>query len=323
MSIASTLEWLLEKENPGVRFLTLRDLVGKSPNDKELIEAKKQAYEKGPIERILKHLNPDGYWIKPGAGYGPKYKSAVWSLILLSQLGASANDDKRIKLACKYHVDHTFTKVNSISYNGTPSGVIDCMQGNICLALALLDYKDERLEKAHGWMARSVIGDNIKYYSYKCGPNFACGANGKKPCAWGATKVLLALSKIPEDKKTPVINKAIKAGLDFLLGVDPVKADYPTTNNTKPNRDWWDFGFPVFYITDILQIAEAVISAGFGKDKRLKNTIEFIKSKQDSQGRWNLEYSYTGKTWGNFGEKGEPNKWVTLRALKVLKYSAN
>jgi hypothetical protein len=51
----------------------------------------------------------------------------------------------------------------------------------------------------------------------------------------------------------------------------------------------------------------------------LANTLELIRNKQDDQGRWQLEYDYTGKTWLNFGEKKQPNKWVTLRALKVLK----
>jgi hypothetical protein len=32
-----------------------------------------------------------------------------------------------------------------------------------------------------------------------------------------------------------------------------------------------------------------------------------------------MEFDYTGKTWLDFGRKKEPNKWVTLRALKVLK----
>jgi hypothetical protein len=34
-----------------------------------------------------------------------------------------------------------------------------------------------------------------------------------------------------------------------------------------------------------------------------------------------LEYTYAGKTWGDFGEKKQPNKWVTLRAARVLKLS--
>jgi hypothetical protein len=51
----------------------------------------------------------------------------------------------------------------------------------------------------------------------------------------------------------------------------------------------------------------------------LRNALELVESKQDEQGRWNLEYSYSGKAWGNFGTIHRPNKWVTLRALRVLK----
>jgi hypothetical protein len=44
-----------------------------------------------------------------------------------------------------------------------------------------------------------------------------------------------------------------------------------------------------------------------------------IREKQDAHGRWALEYDYTGKSWVDFGAKKQPNKWVTLRALRVLK----
>ena len=30
-------------------------------------------------------------------------------------------------------------------------------------------------------------------------------------------------------------------------------------------------------------------------------------------------YDYQGKTWGNYGKKNQPSKWVTLRALRALK----
>jgi hypothetical protein len=51
----------------------------------------------------------------------------------------------------------------------------------------------------------------------------------------------------------------------------------------------------------------------------LAQALNIIRQKQDAQGRWLLEYDYAGKTWCEFGAKREPNKWVTLRALRVLK----
>ena len=50
--------------------------------------------------------------------------------------------------------------------------------------------------------------------------------------------------------------------------------------------------------------------------------MAWVQSKQDSQGRWALEYDYAGKTWGQFGPKRQPNKWVTLRAVSALRAAA-
>ena len=130
---------------------------------------------------------------------------------------------------------------------------------------------------------------------------------------------MLALGKLLSEQQTPLIRKAIKQGMEFFLGIDPATAKYPTRDDSKPNRAWWKFGFPVFYVTDLLQLAEAFFGLGYAGDPRLSNTLNLIREKQDSEGRWLLEYDYTGKTWVNFGIKKEPNKWVTLRALRIFK----
>ena len=274
-------------------------------------------------------MEAEGYWVKPGPGYNPKYRSTVWALILLAQLGASANEDKRIEQGCNYLLDHMseggqFTTTTS----GAPSGTVDCLQGNLIWSLMELGYEDSRMGKACEWMARTVTGEGIapleekdapvRYYAYKCGPIFACGVNNKLPCAWGGVKVLLALSKLPKEKQTLLVKRAVKQGVDFIFGIDPVTAKYPTRDGSKPNRAWWRFGFPVFYVTDLLQLAEAMTGLGYGHDQRLENTIRLILEKQNEQGQWLMEYDYPGKTWLDFGEKKQPNEWVTLRALRVL-----
>jgi hypothetical protein len=189
--------------------------------------------------------------------------------------------------------------------------------------------ENDRLDGAFEWMARSVTGEGVspaddkratvRYYAGKCGPRFACGANNKLPCAWGASKVMLAFSKLPAKRRTPLIERAIRTGVDFLFSVDPAEAAYPAGFSDKPSGNWWKFGFPVFYVTDLLQIVEALVGLGYGRDPRLANALAIVHDKQDAQGRWALEYDYSGKIWADFGTKKRPNKWVTLRASRVLK----
>ncbi len=327
--------WLLEPETPAVRHLALRDLLGRPPDDAELLAAKAAAHRQGPIAAVLDAMQPEGYWEKPGPGYNPKYRSTVWAISLLGQLGADAPEDERIGRACAYLLDQALTPHGQFSSKGAgaPSGSVDCLQGNMCAALLDLGYDDSRLDAAFEWAARSVTGEGVaprsdreaelRYYSGKCGPGFACGANNELPCAWGAAKIMLAFAKLPPDRRTPLIEQAIEQGVDFLLSFDPADAAYPSGWNEKPSRNWWKFGFPVFYITDLLQIVEALAELGYGSDPRLANALDLVRGKADASGRWPLEYAYTGKTWVDFGPKKQPNKWVTLRALRALKAAAN
>jgi hypothetical protein len=323
------LPWLLEPESPGVRYLAMRDLLDFPEDDPQLSAARYEAHQAGPIAAILAQMDDAGYWVKPGPGYNPKYRSGVWSLILLAQMGARLPEDTRIERACRHLIDHALAPGGQLCSSGTPSTTIDCLQGNLCWALVEMGFDDPRLESCYEWMARSVTGEGVasledktaplRYYAYKCGPLFACGTNYGHSCAWGAAKVMLAFSRWPAERRTPLIESAIQAGVDFLFSTDPAIADYPNGGTGKPSGNWWKFGFPVFYVTDILQIVEALVALGYGHDPRLANALRLIKDKQDDLGRWPLEYEYSGKTWVDFGEKKQPNKWVTLRALRVLK----
>lgn len=321
------LNWLLEPNSPTVRYLTMRDILDYGSNDPDLNKAREEAHQKGAIASILNAMNHGGFWVKPGAGYSGKYKSTVWSIILLAQLGASVKFEPRIRLACDHLLEHALTENGQFGTQGTPSTNVDCLQGNLCAAMLDLGVGDPRLTSAFEWMARSVTGEGVesvtekkaklRYYSSNSGPRFLCGYNSNKACAWGAIKVVLAFSKLPPEQRTPLMRRAIETSVDFLLSRDPALADYPTGNDAKPSRKWWKLGFPVFYVTDLLQNLEALTALGYGNDPRLSKTLNIVRNKQDEDGRWALENTYT--TWVDFGELKQPNKWVTLRALRVLK----
>jgi hypothetical protein len=324
----SVFEWLLDQTQPGVRYLALRNLLRLSEADPELQAACRTAHSHGPIAAILAEMHPDGYWAEPGAGYYPKYRGSVWSIICLAQLGARIDQDPRIEKAAAYLLDATLSPTGQFSVNGAPSGTADCLQGNLCWALLELGLDPARLETAFDWLARSNTGEGVaprsdknapvRYYAGKCGPLFACGSNNNLPCAWGGIKAMLAFGRLPPAYHTPQISQAIKAGIDFFLGVDPATAAYPNGWADKPSGNWWKFGFPVFYVSDLLQLVETLQLNGCGNDPRLAHALALIRQKQDAQGRWLLEYDYAGKTWLEWGGKKQANPWVSLRALSAL-----
>jgi hypothetical protein len=333
---ADPTDWLFEEDDPGVRYLTLRDILDAS--EKEVKAARTDAYRRGPIAVILDNMNPEGYWIRPGLGYVPKFKSTVWSLISLAQLGASGNEDQRIQTACTYFLDHALAKGGQVC-SRRPSDMGLCLQGNMLTALMDLDCQNRQLDIAYEWTARRVTGEGLsrrinkdglasadgvsgpfRYMNFITEPRFGCRTNKGLACGWAGASVMMAFSRLPSGRRNGLIDRAIRAGVEFFFSVDPATAYFHDSKTGTPNIKWWQFKFPDFYPADILKIAEALTALGYGADPRLASTFDLILSKQDENGRWPLEYvDYTRKMWVKYGQYNKPNKWITLRALRVLK----
>jgi hypothetical protein len=320
------MPWLLEEDDPAVRHRTLIELLDEPEDAPAVRRARTAAMKVHPIASILEHQDPEGFWDKPGAGYGRKYTGTVWSLIFLDQLGADGRD-RRIRRGCRYVLGHTQTSSGGFGASGSiserppgPSSVYHCLHGNLLRALLGFGWLgDERVARAVAWQAGSVTGAGFDAYfrSGTTGPGFGCAVNGGEPCAWGAIKALRALARVPERERTREVTDAIDVGVRFLLSRDPAVADYPTS--TKVSSSWFKLGFPSGYVADVLQDLEALAELGEAKDPRLSHAIELVLSKQDDRGRWRNEYAYNRKTWGDIERQGAASKWVTLRACVVLK----
>jgi hypothetical protein len=116
------------------------------------------------------------------------------------------------------------------------------------------------------------------------------------------------------------VARAVDASIAFLLSRDPAVADYPMAwGNRKPNGSWFRLGFPSGYVTDVLQVLEALVEAGAAGDPRLSNAVAWVLAQQDADGRWANRYAYAGKLWADIDEPNAPSRWVTLRACRVLR----
>ncbi|HEX5590856.1 MAG TPA: hypothetical protein VFX65_11255 [Candidatus Limnocylindrales bacterium] len=320
--------WLLDEADPAVRHLALRWLEDRPADDPAVQAARGAAMRTAPIATILDAQSPDGWWVKPGPGYGPKYTGTTWSLIFLDQLGADGDDD-RIRRACAYLLDHVPTSDGGLGMSGSatlrppPSSVVHCLNGNLVRALVGFGWLDDpRVAAAIDWQARSILGgpEAPTYHrTATSGPGFGCGVNERLPCAWGATKALLGLARIPEHRQSPATVAAIDASVEFLLSVDPATAAYPAGWEGRISGSWFKPGFPSGYVADVVQVLEALADVGRAADPRTGHAIEWLLAKQDADGRWRNEYPYAGKLWADIDRKGVASKWVTLRAVRVVR----
>ena len=317
MTGTDPLPWLLEPENPSARYLTLTGLLDHPADDPEVLAARAAIPRWGAVRAILDAQWPEGYWVAPGIGYSPKYKATVWQVIFLAALGTPRTE--AVERACARVLGDNRLPDGRFSAKKTAQGAIACLGGNLLRALMQLGYEDPRMAVSMDSLAAMVLRDG-----YRCRYNALRDQDGAwpqrmrdgLPCAWGAIKTLGAFAEVPEEQRSPVVQNAISAGTALLLDGKLAEGIYPTA--TEPSPLWQRFGFPLGYTADLLEALEVLGSLGIELGSQLAPALEVVRSKRDESGRWMLEHT-PGNTWAGFGKVGEPNKWVTLRALRVLK----
>jgi hypothetical protein len=319
--MVTTIDWLLEKDNPSVRYFALKQLRDRADDDPDVQSARRAIMRSEPIKTILAAQEDEGYWLKPGSGYSTKYQATVWQILFLAELGADGRQ-RPVRRGCEYVLQHAQAAHGGFSAyaNARPSGAIHCLNGNLIWALIALGRgDDERVGRAIDWLAGAITGDDFDsfYASGTSGPGFRCAANNGQSCAWGAVKALRALTQVPPKWQSPRTGRATRQAAEFLLSRDLAQADYPYTG--RISGEWFKFGFPLSYTSDVLEAALELGEAGYARDPRLTHAIDLVRSKRDADGRWTMKHSLNGKMWIDIETKGQPSKWITLRALRVLK----
>jgi hypothetical protein len=177
--------------------------------------------------------------------------------------------------------------------------------------------KDSRVRKGIDWIVRyQRFDDGITngptgwpYDRYKM-----CW--GTHSCHMGVIKTLKALSAIPKGQRDKRIEETISNACEYVLAHHIYKQSHDLSKPSKPG--WLKLQFPLMYQTDILEITGILVELGI-KDKRMAEAIEKIESKQNNKGQWNLESTFNGRYQVNIEKKDMPSKWLTYRALRVLK----
>jgi hypothetical protein len=324
---ADPTEWLLEENNPSVRYFALRDLLNKSENNKDVIAAKKAIMKTGVVPKILAKQEEGGYWRKPENFYERdkgKYKGTVWTFMILAEHGADGMD-KRIKSTRDFILDWSQDrKTGGFAYRGTkknggrPSGVIPCLTGNMVWSMIRLGYlNDPRVKKGIKWITTYQRFDDGKMEKPVDWPyDLFKSCYGKHTCHMGVVKTLKALVEIPVNKRIKAVKSTIENAVEYMLKHHIYKRSRNLQKVSKPG--WLRLGFPLMYNSDILEISYLLAKEGY-RDERMQDAVDIIVSKQNDKGRWILHNTFNGRFQVNIETKNKPSKWLTLNALRMLK----
>jgi hypothetical protein len=291
------LPWLLELENPSVRYWTLVDICCRPPNDSD-VQAAQQAIQRQPlVEELFARQRPEGHW---GTDAAKPYtaEGTLGALALLRVLGV--RPDERTAAGCDSFLRHSQHTAGGISMTRTQrSGIFPCTTGEHLPFLVYFGLEhDPRVQAAFAFLLEDMSGADA----------LACGRYAHRPCLWGAIAALNGLAVLPADMRSAESEWAVRRLAGELLD-----AAYDFGGEHKR---WLTFGVPRGW--DLLSALRALTAHGYAGDPRFRPLLEWLLDRQDEQGRWLC--GSVSRTWP-LEKRNQPSKWVTLDAMRLLTLS--
>ena len=330
------INWLLEDDAPFVKYNTLIEVLGRSKDEPEVLESLRLMMETPPVSSILRNQQEDTGLDKSAAknfgveaarsGYFPKYTGATWRALFLAQVGAEPGNP-RVRDLCEHLLRNAFDgRMGAFGFRlewrrGAEDAVIPCFIANMVWALCRLGFSGRReVRESFDFLVKYQRFDDGGFstpndWPYR-GRRERCW--GSHTCYWGVTKMLRAMTAIPESYWMAEAEEAMRRGVEFVLlhrlmysSHDPGKPI--TTKNTRPTRLF----APLTYFDDAIEIASTLLKLGVS-DPVIDAAVDFVLSKRNEGGRWVLEGA-PGPLDARFGTKGKESKWMTFRALRMLR----
>jgi hypothetical protein len=301
--INSVLTWLLEGD-PAIRWQTQRDLV---EADETVVQTERQQVTlQGWGARLLSYQEASGLWA--GGLYTPKWTSTTYTMLLLRQLGLPPDHPQVLK-ACRLLLDKGFYGDGGINYFASLKHSETCVTGMVLSILAYFDCEDERLKQIVEHLLEQQMPDggwNCQSY------------NGATHSSFHATiSVLEGLAEYDRRRPSSRVVESQQRGVEFLL-VHLLFRSHRTGVVVDPRMT--RFAFPPRWRYDIMRALDYLQACRFPYDERMRDAIALIQQKQRPDGTWLLQNRHPGRTFFEMEVVGQPSRWNTLRALRILKW---
>ena len=309
----TVLDWLLDSD-PAIRWQVLRDVVLAPP---EVVAAERaRVATEGWGARLLALQGdygqwaggacfPGGYFNQPQENDDQPWTSTLPTLDVLHALGIDPRSDRvrraiaLVRDGCRWeHAGQPFF-----------SGEVEpCINGR---TVALGTYFEQDVEDV---VAR-LLGEQLEDGGWNCEAE-----RGSVRSSF-ATTVNVLEGLLAYERATGGSAQSIAArrrGEEYLLERRLLRRK---STGDVVNPAWLQFSFPTRWHYDVLRALEYFRSAGDLPDPRMAEAVDLLRSKQQPDGAWLLENTHPGKVHFAFEDgDGQPSRWNTLRALRVLSW---
>jgi hypothetical protein len=304
--------WLLDAD-PSIRWQVLRDLID-APAAQVQAERARVASE-GSGARLLELQGTDGRWA--GTAWNRGWDSTLHVLMLLREMGLDPHCEPARLALQRVHAQVTWQGC------GPPE----------CAGHGFFEGETEPCINAQVAAVGAYFGQDVKglvdrlLHEQLADGGWNCEAeNGSTRSSFNTT--ICVLEALLEYERSisadPDVTQARRRGQDYLLERRMFRSKASGAaieRDRKGGADWRRFAFPTWWHYDVLRGLDHLRQAGAAPDERVAEAAALVQSRQGEDGLWRLETQHAGRMPVALDEGlGQPSRWNTLRALRVLKW---
>jgi hypothetical protein len=298
--------WLLEGD-PAIRWQTLADLCG--ADAQTVARERARVAEKGWGARLLALQDPGGTWA--GGLYTPKWTSTTYTLLLLRSLGLPAGNEQALA-GCRLLLDAGLFRDGGINlWRKTYKNSETCVTGMTLSVSAFFGLRDPRLEMLAGYLLNEQMRDG----GWNC-RRFRGATHSSFHTTISVLEALLDYQRLDPPCRAE-LGEAQSRGREFLLRHRLFRS-HRTGEVVDPVMT--RLAFPARWHYDILRALDNFREADAERDPRLEEAVGIVRKKEQPDGRWTLPRGYPGHVFFELEKAGEPSRWNTLRAVRVLRW---
>jgi hypothetical protein len=298
------IDWLLDSD-PSIRWQVMRDLTG-APSNVVAAERSRVSLEGWGAE-VLDRQRPDGQW---GDGVDtPFWWTNMYTLVFLRDLGidpASARARAAIDLV-QGNVTWGPEFGNSPFFEGE---VEPCINGRVVALGAYFGVRSDRL-------VDRLLGEQLADGGWNCEAE-----RGSVRSSFHTTICVLEglLAYEHAFGTTPAVTDARRRGEAYLLDRGLLRR---LSTGEIIDRAWTRLAFPPLWHYDVLRALDYLRDARVRPDARIEEAAGTVRERRGVDGRWPLDVRHDDTLYEDLaGAVGEPNRWITLRARRVLEWLA-
>ncbi len=309
-SMTAAIDWLLDSD-PSIRWQAMRDLTD-APADAVARERSRVAKE-GFGPQVLALQSSDGRW--GGAAWNHGWDSTMHALLLLRDLGLDPTSDEARRAVGFVRDQVTWRDCGPEECADNPffAGETEpCINAQVAAAGAYFG------QDVSGPIRR-LLSEQLPDGGWNCEAE-----RGSVRSSFHTTICVLEalLAYEHAGHADPQVTVARHRGEAYLLdrGLFRRQSTGEVIADRKVSTtDWRRFAFPTWWHYDVLRGLEYLRAAGVQADDRIAEAVALLRSKPNSDGRWLLEVRHPGDMLIEIDDGvGEPSRWNTLRALRVL-----